>query len=246
MGFDLQDVLEVKSAADWQLNTHISVKNRYVFFQVCKAASSTVTYHLQAKEFEGSHWRVQNPSNKHLSPHLSPFQLPPDLLAEAMTSPGWHRVTFVRNPFTRLLSCYLHRIVAQSDSPSARYFRDFTGDEGTPSFRRFVEVVCSQSSREMERHWRVQADESLASVVELDFVGRVERLQGDLLGLSQHLFGEVVFDQGKLDEINASPMQTNAGDKLEEHYTGDLARMVADRFAKDFEFFGYSTDLGEI
>ena len=37
--------------------------------------------------------------------------------------------------------------------------------------------------------------------------------------------------------------QTGAGDKLREYYDDRLMARVADRFAIDFETFGYATDL---
>lgn len=242
-GFDMDRVFELKPPSDWQLNTHISLKNRYVFFQVCKAAGSTVVYHLQTVEFQGSHWRVQDPRNKHLSPHLSPYQIPDGLLVEAMTSTHWRRIAFVRDPFARLLSCYLHRIVARPDSPSAKHYRRVSGDDDTPTFGRFLEVICKQRSRDMERHWRIQADEALADLVNLDFVGKVEQLRADLKRLSVHLFGEQVFHPDTLDEVNASPMQTRAADRLTEYYTPELVEMVADRYSRDFEQFGYPSRL---
>jgi Sulfotransferase family len=242
-GFDLAAVLERKPESDWQLNTHVSLRNRYVFFQVCKAAGSTVTHHLQAVEYEGTQFRVQDPKNKYLSPHLSPYQFEPTHLAAIMQDPTWRRVAFVRNPFTRLLSCYLHRIVAEPQSPSARWYRKSSGDTDTPTFARFVEVVCRQPSVEMERHWRVQSDEVLADVVRLDFVGRFERLREDLERLSQFLFGRDAFDAKALAEVNASPMRTGAESRLYEYYTPELVTLVVRRFHRDFELFDYPTSL---
>ena len=242
--FDIERGQACKPLHDWQLNTHISIKNRYVFFQVCKAGGSTVTYHLQSQEFCGSMWRVQDPRNKHLSPHLSPFQLPDDLLAAAMTSSDWKRVTFVRDPFSRLLSCYLHRIIARPDSASAKHLRQVSGLGRNPTFEQFVRVVCAQPSNKMERHWRVHADEVLIDLVDLDFVGRIERTRQDLEGLLLHLFGRQAFDERALNEINASPMKTNANERFEEYYSDRLVEAVVERYQRDFETFGYSTELG--
>ena len=242
-GFDPDQVFQLKPAADWQLNTHISLRNRYVYFQVCKSAGSTIVYHLQTVEYLGTQFTVQDPRNKYLSPHLSPYQLEPARLAGIMRDPTWRRFAFVRNPFTRLLSCYLHRIVAKPDSPSARHFRTASGDTGTPSFERFVTVVCGQSSLEMERHWRVQSDEILADVVPIDFIGRFENLRSDLERLSQFLYGRQAFDAKALDRVNASPMQTGAQSRIGEFYTDDLAALVVRRFRRDFELFGYPTTL---
>lgn len=238
--FALEKVFERKTPADWQLNTHISLKNRYVFFQVSKAASSTVVHHLQSVEFQGSHFKAQSPNNKYLSPHLSPYQVPPEQLIEIMQDPEWRKVAFVRNPYTRVLSCYLHRIVASPASATGRWYRRVSGDTSTPTFSRFVEYISRQPSVAMEQHWRVQADEVLDGLVELTFVGRVERLQDDLTRLSHHLFGSQQFHGLETD---ASPMRTRAALDISDYYTEELAAMVVERYRSDFSKFGYSTQL---
>ncbi|PSL00397.1 sulfotransferase family protein [Haloactinopolyspora alba] len=241
--FSLDKVLERKTAADWERSTYISLKNRYVFLRVGKAASSTVTQHLERVESEGSPFTVGNPNRRDTSPHLLPFQLPADQVADIMESPDWKRVTFVRNPFTRTLSCYLHRVVATPRSPTARAFRRVSGDKGTPTFARFVEVICQQPSVEMERHWRCQADEVLDGLIELDFVGRQEHLDRDVPELSNVLFGRQVFEDSV--DVDKSPKPTGASTKLGEHYTDKLAAMLVERYERDFELFGYSTDLSQ-
>lgn len=242
-GFDVQRVLALKPNQDFQINTHISLKNKYVFFQVSKVASSTVVHHLQSVEFKGSGFKVQNPNNKHVSPHLSPFQLSESGLLEVMESERYRKVAFVRNPFSRLLSCYLHRIVGAPDSPSARLFGRVSGDEEVPSFERFIGVICEQNSREMDRHWRVQSDEVLADVVGLDFVGHFEKLGDDLCALEQYLFGGEAFDRTALRELNASPASTRSDARLREYYDKDLVERVVNRFARDFELFGYEPEI---
>lgn len=241
--FDIDRVLALKTNQDFQINTHISLKNEYVFFQVSKVASSTVVHHLQSVEFEGSGFKVQNPNNKHVSPHLSPFQLSGAGLTEVMESERYRKVAFVRNPFSRLLSCYLHRIVGAPESPSARLFGRVSGEVEVPSFERFIGVICQQSSREMDRHWRVQSDEVLADVVGLDFVGRFERLGDDLCALEKYLFGRKAFDRRALKELNASPASTGSDARLAEYYDRDLVDRVVKRFARDFELFGYEPEI---
>jgi hypothetical protein len=237
--FDVHRVLALKTNQDFQINTHISLKNEYVFFQVSKVASSTVVHHLQSVEFEGSGFKVQNPNNKHVSPHLSPFQLPEKELLEVMESERYRKIAFVRNPFSRLLSCYLHRIVGAPESPSARLFARVSGGTSVPSFEEFIKVVCDQRSRDMDRHWRVQSDEVLADVVGLDFVGKFENLNNDLCSLEQYLFGRKAFDRSTLKEFNASPASTGSDGRVQGYYDVDLVKRVVERFERDFELFGY-------
>lgn len=241
--FRLARVFERKTLPDWNINTYISLKHRYVFFRLCKVASSTITYHLQSIELAGTHFESPHPNHRQMSPMLSPYQLPDAQLEEIMRDPGWTRFAFVRNPFSRLLSCYLHRIIARPNSPSAKAYRRSTGDKEPPPFRRFVENICKQSSLEMERHWRVQSDDLLDGLVDLTFVGKVEQLDSDLARLDRLLFGRTGARAPEPHEVDGAAMRTNADQKLSEYYTDDVTAMVVKRFHRDFELFGYPTSL---
>ena len=71
----LRAAMRYKTRADINLDTHISLKHRYVYLMVGKAASSTVTYHLQCVEYRGTRYQPGNVNSRHQSPHLAPFQL---------------------------------------------------------------------------------------------------------------------------------------------------------------------------
>jgi len=234
-----------KPRHDINLNTHISIKNQYIYLQVGKAASSTVRYYLQKKEFCGTRWKVQNVNNRHLSPHIAPYQLGDKLFLQLIENPDFKKICFVRNPYTRLLSCYLHRIVADSESSSAKIFYKLSAypKNKTPSFGDFLRFICQQESKKMERHWRVQSDEVFFDVINIGFIGQMENLSNNLEALGKYLFGNEGFGEEKLGEIDQSPMKTNSNNKIREYYNSELATLVAERYQKDFINFGYSFDL---
>lgn len=51
---------KIKPWSDVERNTHISLANNYVFFQVSKSASSTVKYYLQSYELRKTPWKKKN------------------------------------------------------------------------------------------------------------------------------------------------------------------------------------------
>ena len=97
----------------------------------------------------------------------------------------------------------------------------------------------------MERHWAVQHDAVLYPLVRYDFIGKQESLVEDLLKLEALLFGSEVFDRAELGSVNKAPMRTGSASKLREHYTDRIAAKVAERYALDFDTFGYSRDLAD-
>lgn len=113
---NLDSLQTVKSAYELDTGTHRSLKNDYVYFQISKSASSTVKYYLQALEVRGTKREVVDASNRYLSPHIWLSQLKEGHFLERLILPGVRKVTFVRNPFSRLLSCYLHCLKGSPDS----------------------------------------------------------------------------------------------------------------------------------
>lgn len=241
-----KSLLSFKKASDIEHDTHISLKNKYVYIMVCKAASSTVTYHLQWAEYKGTRFTPRNVNSRYQSPHLAPFQLPRKTFYSIMNGDRFKKFTFVRSPFSRLLSCYLHRIVGMPRmNPSKRaLYRHYKRPKSDKiSFETFIDIITDQENAQMERHWAIQHDITLYSLVEYDFIGKQEQLQDDLLALEQLVFRKKVFNRSKLSSVNKAPMQTGSSDKLRTYYTDRIVSKVAERYKIDFETFGYSMDL---
>lgn len=243
MTFNLSEVLAVKSLREFDLGTHISLKNKYIYLQVSKVASSTIKHYLQTLEVRGTGRRVEDVNNRNLSPHIWPSQLNEDHLREIFDDPSFKKIAFVRSPFSRTLSCYLHRICGAPKSPSNRALARATGGLCGPdiSFAEFVDVVCSQTSKEQDSHWRSQYDEIIYSQIgKWGQIGKFENLTSDLQSvLSQ--FKPVIEVEPKL---TLSPAVTSADDRLHEFYTPVLVEKIATRFALDFDTFGYSRKIG--
>ena len=100
----------------------------------------------------------------------------------ALHDPNWTRFAFVRNPYTRAVSCYLDKITSQK---TAR-FRSMLGFSGVQpvSFLAFLQRISEQTPNAMNRHWRPQSA-LISPNVNLDFVGRFERFDEDFSKLCQ-------------------------------------------------------------
>lgn len=231
-----------KRFADYQNNTNISLVNRYVYFAIDKVANSTIKQCLFEIEYQPVGKRPVTLFDKRCSPLLSPYQLPDTLLQDALTGNDFFRFAFVRDPYSRLLSCYLDRILTKTSNPRRDLNKSLKANNlptDDVDFETFIETICNQSSPQQNSHWRVQHDDLCFDLIEFDYIAKFEKLWDEMEVLSKRIFGRVhpeMKDRG----INKSPKATGANQRLKEYYTQKTADMVFDRYRQDFDSFGYS------
>lgn len=174
------------------------------------------------------------PSHKDWWKDLGPDRDLKGFLA-ALRSPDYLRVSFVRNPYTRIVSCYLDKIVREERLK----FRAECGLPltGTPSLGDFLRAIARQHPLAMNRHWRPQSV-MLSQNVSLDFVGRFEQLDDDLVSLLDRL---KIMPSIRIERRDAH--RTAAEDRVRE-LVGDAEKTLIDRiYGRDFARFGYAMEL---
>lgn len=149
-----------------------------------------------------------------------------------------YKFVFVRNPYTRLLSAYLDKVVRRRYlSPNGKVYSKSLCDgyEEIPSFPEFVDYL-SKGGLCKNAHWAPQAELLLLPVEMFDKIGRFENLQEDFDEVSMAIAGK------KLDLGFAGPPKSGSQGKLKEFYSDQVAETVFDLYKKDFEMFDYSCD----
>lgn len=238
----LDKVAGIKPKADFLNHSYISLRNRYVYLAVGKAANSTVKHHLYELEYLGTRFKARSVHDRQSAPLLSPFQLPDDLLTEVFTTSKYYRFSVVRNPFPRLLSCYLDRIIPGDSAPYRHLLLAMGKPAGTKvSFPEFIQTVCKQKPFEQNNHWRVQVSEICTAAITYDFVGKQETFAADMA----RIWARIAPGRPAPDfaAANKAPSITSAEKRLAEFYTPELADMVREAYRDDFAAFGYSTAL---
>ncbi len=154
------------------------------------------------------------------------------------------RFCFVRNPYTRLLSCYLNKIVGRNaagrlrrDGLAFRAKFGYADDDDIP-FAAFVDRIASESWYEANPHWRIQTEQLLWGGVHYDFVGRFEAFRGELDRLARER--DVDLRPYLIDRRHHA---TNAHLHVAAFYTPELQARVHDLYRADFDAFGYDDAL---
>lgn len=141
--------------------------------------------------------------------------------------------SFVRNPYSRLLSSYYR-------GRAKGFFSMFCGVEQPRelSFEEFVEIVCAMDDHTHDVHIISQVRLLALEDWRYDFIGRVENYADDMTFVLHKLYGRSAIRNFYAEE------RTSAGRAAARAaaFTPRLADKVYVRFRKDFELLGYDPD----
>ena len=171
----------LKPYRDFLDHSYVSLKHRYFFHTVGKAANSSVKAFFYTHELTDTHWSIPSVHSRIASPLLSPFQLCDQDMERVFFSSEFTRFVFVRNPFSRLLSCFLDRIHDHKSRPYLQLCNYAKKKPGYSfSFDEFIQLICSQTNFQQNNHWRLMYADALCPIVPYTFIGKQETFKNDM------------------------------------------------------------------
>jgi hypothetical protein len=161
------------------------------------------------------------------------------------------RFSFVRNPYDRIVSCWIDQYKDKALVPNETGYIDSylahrtavsktlpAGPSETLSFPQFAEFVLGVDGRvppAISMHWYPQAKILRAPGMELNFIGKVENFATD--------FNHVLdfFDASGEDRARlVQPLHHSRRRPVAEYLSADLAARIYAAYEEDFDRFGYS------
>lgn len=208
----------------------VSHKHKFVYYPVPKAACTTLKSFLI---------KVDN-IERGPSVHLTNI---PVLSFSEIRSPlykNYFHFTFIRNPYDRLLSCYMDKVLCPASSDlTDRWFingenRTFLNQYGKLGFSKmsfddFVRFVTKISDKHCNPHFAPQ--HSLLDLDSLNFIGRLENFDQDFFHVKEKL--------SLSDNIKPERLMTTKHDPYRTYYNDETRSLVAKKYAKDIEIFNY-------
>jgi hypothetical protein len=164
------------------------------------------------------------------------------------------KYSFVRNPFTRVLSAYLNKVepLTRGDGEwlgpyfkavfqSIQNFRTSKGhSDATVSFEAFLDWLAHSGHPHVENeHWVPQSRILSTEVVAYDFVGRFENLETDAAYLMDRMGCTVPFPTR--ESLDFPGM--NSAQQIAAYYTDREAALVRKIYAADFDSLAYPREL---
>lgn len=215
---------------------NISEKFSYFYLSNPKVASTTVLTVLQTAERDGipPHHvedRVESPLLSFRTARLSADAI--------LAGDRFFKFTYVRNPFTRILSCYLDKMVQVERErvrllPTLGFPTDYR-----PTFIEFLDAIYAQPDESRDAHWMSQARLIGMGKIDYDFIGRYETFAStfpkvlDRLGIDSGLF----IPQTKA--LHA----TDAAARIEKYMGDEERKLILAIYRTDFRMLAYGTDL---
>ena len=210
----------------------ISDQYQFVFVHVPKTAGLSITQPLQQycrplTLLKGEHyWADVHGTCRHYIKRLGP---------ELWES--FYKFSFVRNPWDRLVSAFLY-MSHGGNNPldrqlSQRHLARFQGD-----FDAFVTQFIAGNGHLRLFHFYPQARflcDHAGSIL-VDRVGRYENLQADFSSICR----DISLPEIQLDTVN--PTQHRQQRDYREFYSPETKQIVADKYQKDIDLFGYTFD----
>lgn len=220
--------------------THISKRHGCVYVEVPKAGCSVVKRVLQYSEVDGVGIDPQaSVHDRSLSPLAAPITGGFDLDEVFGSASPYFRFSFVRNPYSRALSCYLEKIAGEQWLRDLRLPELGFHPQDEVSFADFLNRVRVQELRDMDVHWAPQHFLLSLRRVQYGFLGRFENFQGDL----RRLVDILSLDVPEELLLRRTAHVTSAASKLHDYYDDETVALVQEIYGKDFDALGYGRDL---
>lgn len=192
---------------------HISLENNYCWFELPKCASCTIRQYL----------------NKHTKKSLKEGQ-PFSLIEYKKEYLSLFNFAFVRNPFSRLVSCWVDKVRDHArwsknrrQSDPIHYLID-----NNYSFKQFITKICSEKNF-LDAHWRPLIDYLPEKHIESISIFNIEDFQKGF---------NAVCDKIGTPKQKMSKKNNTKHSHYTTYYDDESRRMVESAYAKDVKYFG--------
>jgi hypothetical protein len=223
----------------------VSLRHRYMYMETPKVACTSFKHLIMGIEGlsldSGAALYQRETRPDMLVHHRRHIAMPTLLSADADSraailggEPGWMIFALVRNPFSRLVSFFDHKVRLGEPGYNlleARYGNSERFGGLKQSFTAFAqEVVADAGLLRSDVHLMPQGDIIMPRLIAYSHIFRLEAVEETLKALSAHL--------GAGTQLSLMPGRP-AGRDWRSYYDQDSAEIVAKAYEKDFALFGY-------
>jgi hypothetical protein len=233
-----------------QIDYTVNISGKYglAYFDLPKGGCSTIKSIFQELE-RNEIWSEEENTDlekihiKELSPLLSPSDIGFGKFFRMMERNKIFCFTFSRNPFSRVLSGYLDKILGHEEEKIGILHilgRNYLEIGQHITFDEYISALFKlrHDPIKLNCHWRPMTLQLFADIVQFDFVGRIENFEEDIYELGQRLNIKKVKQYAKR-RIHIR----DASDKCKDYYCDSTKKMIIEIYEEDFKYFGYNFEF---
>ena len=197
----------------------LSHKHKFIYIAIPKTGTTSVQKHVESLNLKET--QIYNFGTKDKIPTAEAFRkhiTASKLKSEVTKFDQYFKFTFVRNPYERLTS-WVYYYLRKSKIHLYKY-----------SFKELI-LKCPEFIWEPQSNWIFENDKNL-----MNFVGKVENFQEDF----NTICDKIGIPQKELPHENKTERKHK---HYTEYYDDETRQLVAEKYAKDIEYFGY--EFGE-
>jgi hypothetical protein len=162
------------------------------------------------------------------------------------TAPETLRFSFVRNPYSRLVSAWADKFQNKPLVSGIRIIDEYLkhranidgslpyGPNAVLTFPEFITYATATAESRLNIHWQLQDDILNMPGIEFDFIGRVESFPTDFTRVLDHVDAPKQLRQAMLAPINRSRRE-----RYGDYFTPELAERVYRAYQRDFDRLRY-------
>jgi len=226
---------------------HILPSHKLIYIEVPKSASSYILEKLQeltksnASGAKNIHRRSESGFDSPLSMGIVPF-------VRLIDDPETLIFTSVRNPYSRLVSCYFDKfsnVTLGDGSYISNVYISYqriamrsVSEGGSISFEDFVDFACATAPFRFDGHWCRQSDIIPDAIAIPKAIVRFETMQDDFIAVLRRLPTRPLPPSPPIAQRPATNEK-----RLKEVLSAGTAARILDTYATDFSRFGYSATI---
>lgn len=224
-------------------------QHKVIYIAAPKAASTRIRRTLARVEGKFSRSLIRGKRSRFRGPY-GPRNMTLSAFHRLATDRDTLRFSFVRNPYARAVSCWADKFASKPlvkgdffiDSYLAARMEIDTrlpaGPSCTLSFPDFVHFVAAAEDAHKDNHIYPQSEILSLPQMELNFIGRVESFNADILHVLAHLGAS-----GDVARDSTAGVNVSAHMNWRAYYTQELANLIYRVYEFDFDQFRYSRSV---
>ena len=213
-----------------------NLDSKSIYFETPKVACTAIKMSIL--------WN-KDPKNKLIKPHkihaeaqeqlIRLRDMEEDIINE-MFFGNYFRFAFIRSPYTRILSSYLDKIVANEYERKRLLPNLGIKENKIITFKHFLELISLIPDQKRDIHFMSQSELLMINKINYNFLGRFENFESDFKFVLDEVLKIEYFNDLKSKSKHHS---TNANSIYKEYFTTEIENMCKQIYINDIENFGY-------